>query len=925
MRPHKLTISAFGPYAGKCEIDFDLLGPNGLFLITGDTGAGKTTIFDAITYALFGEASGDGRDDSIFRSTYADEQTPTFVELEFEYAGKQYKVFRSPRQLRPKTKGVGFSEAAATAILHDGNSAPVSEIKKVNQALCNIMGIDYTQYSQIAMIAQGEFRKLLLAKTKERTEIFRNIFKTQKYLDLQKKLQEETVKVSGEVADKRKSANQYVDGAACHDLNFHAEELATAKERIRNNEMPMCDMVDLIKLVFEEEKTQKELLEEENKTRKENIDRLQKSIDSLNKFNENKKKHDDAVAEKERQEKDVKPGIHQELANAQSHQAEINALAKEIPQKEMLMANYRKYTECSGKIETTKKSGIQNHEKLTKAEKELNDLKISITAKETELNSIIDPTAEIVTKETSLNILKNEEANAVKALSGDIDSYNRESAELPRLQAVVQEAIKKHEEADIACKQYFRLFIAAQAGILAETLEEGLPCPVCGSIHHPVLATKPAKAPTKEQLDFFKQKLEKLKKEASDKALESGKKKSALEATLSALLPRIQKLLGNCTIAEAPLKIKERNEAIAEECGQLEKDIKKLKAIKQRKEQLEKELPNDRKRLAELTNVISDLKSEKSRLEAEKQGLENQLNELKQSLPFNTETEAQKDLNEKKATKERLENAISNAEKRLQKYNENLATINGQIQELGKLIETVPDIDIKKTEETLGILNEEKSKADKLIQELTTDTTINEGILKKVDSILKELVKLENEYQMKKLMSDIANGKISGKEHIDLETYVQTAYFERVIERANTRLMIMSGGQYELRRRTTFGGKGSSGLELDVLDHYNGSLRNVISLSGGEQFKASLSLALGLSDEIQASAGGIRLDTMFVDEGFGSLDENSLQQALKALTDLSQGNRLIGIISHVSELKKIDKQIVVTKDQSNYSSIKIIS
>ena len=240
MRPHKLTISAFGPYAGKTVIDFDKFGSQGLFLITGDTGAGKTTIFDAITYALFGEASGSSRDDSMFRSTYAESNVPTFVELQFEYADKHYTVKRSPNQMRPKDRGTGLTKQKAEAILQIDEETPLTDIKTVNAKLIEILGVDFKQYSQIAMIAQGQFRELLLANTNDRAKIFRSIFKTGGYLDLQKRLQEDANALYGKVQDKRKSAVQFVEGAVCLETNEWASELHIAKVKVKNSEMTVA-------------------------------------------------------------------------------------------------------------------------------------------------------------------------------------------------------------------------------------------------------------------------------------------------------------------------------------------------------------------------------------------------------------------------------------------------------------------------------------------------------------------------------------------------------------------------------------------------------------------------------------------------------------------------------------------------------------
>ena len=370
MRPHKLTISAFGPYAGNVEVDFDKLGNNGLFLITGDTGAGKTTIFDAITFALFGEASGNARDDSMFRSTYAKPETPTFVELEFEYAGKQYKVKRSPKQLRPKDRGTGLTEKKAEAELQIGSGVPITDIKQVNAKLNEILGVDFSQYSQIAMIAQGQFRELLLADTKKRAEIFRNIFKTSGYLDLQKKLQENANEVYGKVQDLRKSAAQYVNGAVCHETNPHFAELLAAKENFKKGELSIDELTNLISTIHDEDVANKEELTTESQKLQEQIDALKKQLDKIKAYQTNKKRHDATVAERNRQEKEVKPALEQASAEAQKHQPEIDTLATEIPQMDLLMPKYKELTECEKKLKDNCRNTQANLEATSKAKKE---------------------------------------------------------------------------------------------------------------------------------------------------------------------------------------------------------------------------------------------------------------------------------------------------------------------------------------------------------------------------------------------------------------------------------------------------------------------------------------------------------------------------------------------------------------------------
>ena len=923
MRPHKLTISAFGPYAGKTEIDFDKFGTQGLFLITGDTGAGKTTIFDAITYALFGEASGSSRDDSMFRSTYAEPDVPTFVELQFEYDGKQYLVKRSPKQERPKTRGTGFTTQNPEASLQIGDDAPITALKEVNAKLVEILGVDFSQYSQIAMIAQGQFRELLLADTKERARIFRSIFKTDGYLSLQKRLQDDANALYGEVQNKRRSAVQYVDGAVCSENSEHAVELKVAKEKVNNNEMTISEMVDLINIILSDEKQLKEKFENEQKSLQSKIDDIQKQLDAEKTYKENKQKHDNATKERERRETEEKPTLDKNLEEAKKHQPEIDQLAREITLMDQVMP---KYADLSQSVKDLKQNGEDiktNQTEIEKAGKEHETLKADIEKKQKEQEEINvkKPGEEKVRVEARVSTLEEEKGKLTK-LKEDIDDYNKEVGKLPGLQVKAKEAEEKRKNASKQYEEKYHLFIAEQAGYLAEELKEGQPCPVCGSTHHPQLAQKAPEAPTKAELETEKEEVERLRKLSELSANDYSKRVSGLESTKETLLPRIKELLGECEFENATTKIESKHEEIKKEKEALNEKVKDLGKLLKRQETLNEKLPNDRKTLDELTQKKSNLESAKTGLITSKKNLKNHIEELKKELKYPSEDEAKKVLKDKKNKKGELEGAITLAEKKMADYNTQLAELNGTIIQLAEQIKDVPNVNVEEaTLQKEALEKEKRERVDPAIQALNTNNTINEGIINNVNRTISALSALEEEYQMKKTLSDTANGQLTGKERISLETYVQSAYFERIIQRANTRLMVMSNGQYELRRRTTSKGSAQTGLELNALDHYNGTERDIRSLSGGEQFKASLSLALGLSDEIQESAGGIQLDTMFVDEGFGSLDENSLQQALKALNELTEGNRLIGIISHVADLKKIGRQIIVTKDNLDYSRI----
>ncbi len=923
MRPHQLTISAFGSYAGETTIDFDIFGQQGLFLITGDTGAGKTTIFDAITYALFGEASGNSRKDSMFRSTYAQPEVPTFVELRFEYGGQQYKVRRSPKQERPKLHGDGFTTQKAEAYLQIGNEQPITALKDVNDKLIEILGVNFSQYSQIAMIAQGQFRELLLAETKKREEIFRSIFKTSGYLALQKMLQEDANALYGEVQNIRSSAVQFVEGAVCSADSEHAEELKDSIKKVKENEMTISEMVELIQAVLSEEQQKAEKLKEERDDLEKKIADAQKLLDADKIYQENKERHDQAVAERDRRENEEKPALNVKLEEAKSHQAEIDQLTNEIPQMEQVMPKYAELSKCIKDLENNENAINTNRSESEKAIEKHDALKERIGEKEKELESINlqSPGEKKVEVDARFKILS-EEKQKLSYLQQDFDAYHIDVGGLPALQNQARVAEERRKEALKLHEENYHRFIAAQAGFLAEELQEGLPCPVCGSTHHPQLAQKAPEAPTKAELEREEKEVERFRKDAEKAATDCSNKVAALESTKGALLPRIHEFLGDCEFDEAANKIKSKQEEINEELTAITDEVeRKLKPMIAKKKRLDEKLPQDRTLLEKLAQKIGLLQADFSALTANKENLKEKREGLRNDLVYPSEAEARRVLDDKRKRKKGLEGAITDAEKGISDYTTRLAELNGMIKQLEEQIKNVPNVNVDEVTQQKQALMDEKQKKEEEMGALNTNNKINEGVIGHVNETLDRLSALEEEYRMKKSLSDTANGKLSGKERISLETYVQSAYFERIIQRANTRLMVMSDGQYELLRRTAASGAAKTGLDLSVCDHYNGSVREVGSLSGGEQFKAALSLALGLSDEIQESAGGIQLDTMFVDEGFGSLDENSLQQALKALNELTEGNRLIGIISHVADLKRIDRQIIVTKDSMNYSSI----
>ena len=462
--------------------------------------------------------------------------------------------------------------------------------------------------------------------------------------------------------------------------------------------------------------------------------------------------------------------------------------------------------------------------------------------------------------------------------------------------------------------------------MLAQTLTDGEPCPVCGSTVHPRPAAISAAAPTKAELEQHKAGCETADALAVKASESANAVKVTIEQKKEAICRQAEKIAQTASFDEIAGMLAENRAIYETKKADLEEQIKAAKKAALRKSEIEELLPEKERRLEADTADSVRLEQSLTALRTEKAAVEQRVAALTKKLSFSSKKAAEDAIDAMNRQRTAIEDAIGKAAESHAECDKTIAGLNAAIKEAKKTLEEKEDCDIDCEKARLNELNAVKADAAERKQTVVTRRTANSGALENILKKSDELTQTENKLKWVKALSDTANGTLKGKEKIMLETYVQMTYFDRIIARANTRLMVMSGGRFELRRRDHAANKSSqSGLELNVIDHYNGSERSVNTLSGGETFKASLSLALGLSDEIQSSAGGIRLDTMFVDEGFGSLDEESLQQAVKALVGLTDADRLVGIISHVAELKeKIDRQIVVTKDQSGGSTARIV-
>ena len=918
MRPLKLVMSAFGPYSGVTELDFETFGTSGLYLITGDTGAGKTTIFDAITYALYGKPSGNNRTADMLRSKYASADTPSEVDLTFAYGGKTYRVRRSPSYDRPKQRGTGMVKKGAEQELYYPDGRVLTKGREVDAAIIEIIGIDRDQFSQIAMIAQGDFLKLLTSSTDERKGILRKLFQTRPYLDLQDRLKSRSNELLRNNERASASIRQYIGDIRCEE----SDVLSLEVEKAQNGELTLSEINALLEKLIAGDTAQYHAL-------KETSDDLNRQINELTKILTKAEARRKAGEELVRLEAKLaeRNGSLKPLEAARAEQAarkpEVLKLRDEIAKASAVLPEYTELDEKTKHSVKLEKQQAETEASIRANDALIEQLASQIKELKKEAESLSSADADLVKKETLLEKTRDDFRN-LNGLNAILKTVADIEAKLAKKQAEYQKKQADAKKQKELFEQRQTAYLNEQAGILAETLQEGMPCPVCGSVHHPSKAHKSEHAPTKEELEQLKK-----NSEAADEAMrkaseEAGALRTRKEENQTAAVREAKLLLGVSEYSAVGAALAEKQNELEEAGKALRQEVDQLKAKASRRKQItdtllpkaEKEkTAADEKQVAlksSLSGITADLKAAASRIDA-----------LKKKLPFASKAEAQQNINALRRQVDTTEKEIEQAEEAYRKAGDEIVKLKAAAGEQKKLLEGKEDIDIAKETERQNALRSAKKEADEKLVTVGTRRNINEGVRERIQSQSGEQERIEAELKWVRALSDTANGNLPGKDKIMLETYIQMTYFDRIISRANVRLMTMSEGQYELTRRKEASDRvHQSGLDLDVIDHYNGSVRSVNSLSGGESFEASLSLALGLSDEIQSSAGGIHLDTMFVDEGFGSLDEESLENAMKALNSLTEGNRLVGIISHVAALKeRIDDQIIVKKDRTGGSRI----
>ena len=920
MRPLKLTISAFGPFAGEETIDFSQLGEEGVYLISGDTGAGKTTIFDAICFALYGATSGN-RDASHLRSDFAEPTTPTFVELTFSYHGLTYTVRRNPEYLRPAKRGGGFTKATADATLYLPDGSPVNKTTEVTRRIREILGIDKDQFSQIVMIAQGQFRELLESDTKARQGILRSIFETGRCLDLQKELQERAKRLAAESSRIGNALAEHASSMRLPSGEPWEGRRGQLEAHMAADVLTRDEVEELLADVVRELASRKGQLEKER-------DAASTSIEQLNQRLERAQDRARTLAALAKNEADA--------ANAQDglERAEGALKAEEDrePEREKLAANVARMTADVTRYEARDKMRAELEEAratadgsevraaaeaTAKAQERRTKVAGMLSAAKDEHAGLQDAAAQLerarATQDTAQRAC-DEHAKAITQAQKLTSNVRSCEAASKQARGLAEQLIQKATEARQTYDRIFDAYIANQAGILAKELAAGEPCPVCGSTEHPHPATEVAHGASAEELDAARAR--------RDDAEASAVEQSQVSATARAQLEAAQKDLAEHEAEHGDAEELERKRVeLAASLEAARTASANAKRRDDRRRELARIVENLERDLQKADEAVESAREEERRAQERAQAakerrvkLEASEKALSEGLEFSDAKQAQAAIASASGALDQLNRALSEARAGLSAAREHASALKAQRETLEARLQNTEELDEHAVATELSDARSELARISGELQETAAMLDVDDDLLGRVRANASKERDVRERYRMVDRLARLASGQSKGTNRLSFETYLQGMYFDRILARANARLGTMTGGRYSLVRRdaSETKGAGQHGLEISVRDARTGRERPSDTLSGGESFKASLALALGLSDVAQEHAGGIELDAMFVDEGFGTLDDESLALTIRTLNELANSGRLVGIISHVEELQEsIDRQIQV--------------
>ncbi|MEB1807073.1 MAG: SMC family ATPase [Bacillaceae bacterium] len=1016
MRPIKLTLTAFGPYKHKEVINFRDLKEHRLFVISGNTGAGKTSIFDAICFALYGEASGEDRNDSrMLRSHFAADEDHTSVDFEFELRGRMYRVFRQLAHIKGTNKTATGDKYELYEIT-DGQEMLLVDrltVTHVNEKLQEIIGLTKEQFSQIVMLPQGEFRKLLTSETEDKEEILRKIFKTGLFKHVTERLNEKRVSSQKVYEGQRQERDLHIKNIS---KNLPAREGSLFTEVFAQENYNTHQVLEALadEMVYYQQETiqQKQRLNEQNHLLQEKTKQFHEAKATNERFEnlEMKRKLNEVLEHKipEMNDKERELTLAETASQLEVHEAHYKEIEQEL---QLVKEQHEKANRELVQAEAAKVTA----EKLYKVEEEKHEEREDIVVLVNKLKEYVPKVAKLDEHGTSLQQLrkeaeqlekqteaftlqlkhhkeiKSERAAEIKRLETNSQGYALKVEQLQDMKTkvkAVHEYISLTEkqsqlstqmqtketafgEVKIAYDELEARWIAGQASLLAEHLHDGESCPVCGSVEHPEKAIQKDNIPTKELLeqkrnekDIIEDQFRKLQAELSTIFIQLETKQQELQElgispeephnTLRQLTDTEMVLQKEITQLKTEQRELEQHKKAQE---QLEKNMEqteteKLQVEKQYNqtiitfekettlhEQLLKDIPADLQSLEKLQNEVTQREEEKQKLERQWKAVQDALNAANERY-FTTKTTIANVEKQFLSTSEKKEKAYDKFQQQLlatgftteEEYNEakrtklerddlkeeietfktDLATTKKQVSELESELKGKERFDLVAFKMELQQLEQLIEKVRLTYIQMDTNVNlINQSIID-IESASEKVKEAEQIYYIHKDLYDVVRG--DNAKRISFERYLLIEFLEQIVQVANQRLTRLSNGQFHLVRSDRLEKRGKqSGLSLDVYDNYTGQKRDVKTLSGGEKFNASLSLALGMADIIQSHQGGISIETMFIDEGFGSLDEESLSKAIDTLIELQQSGRLIGVISHVQELKQAIPAILDVK------------
>ncbi len=866
MKPLYLTISAFGPYAGETAVDFTQFGEDGIFRIAGDTGAGKTTIFDAISFALYGEASGgkERRGSKTFRSDYASPGTETYVELTFRHKGETWRIRRNPEYERPKKRNQeGTATESAKAQLSNLDSGEIIDgLTDVNKKIYELLGLTQNQFTQTVMIAQGAFLKILNATSDERKALFQKLFNTSVFFELQKKLQEMEKACCKE---REEIENRIVIAAGKIDAEPDFPERSSIE--LYKTEAKYGDLLaDCLEKLIAGERAAGARTETEKQEAGKELEALIAAIEkgrAVNEDFETLEKTEAALTRLLERRTDM-DGLADWLETARKAQG--------------LAADEKLIISNASEIQKQQKAVEQASAAAADAEKALPEAE----AKQREAESRAPEADELLTNARQLS-------DCIPVLK-DLETQKKKLESQKKLMAELLEASREADSAYTAAKEgYYR----SQAGLLAAELKEGTPCPVCGALSHPHPAELTAESVTREEME----RAERQHRKAADALHKANTVLASLRTAADAGAARLREL--NLAENETEEHLRACVRDMEDRAGQIRNAIA---GSRKAYDELKTKFENSRTVAGEGRKHLSALQETADRLRK-------QFEENLKAAGFEDE--------EAYRLAKMSEKDVKDAERRLKEYGEQKKSLTDQAAALREKLDGKEKTDLSQLEERQRQRKTEKAAAEAKETALMKKLTLHDDALKEIRDALKKKSRREEHWAAVRDLyyccAGITGGRFRGK--LSFEAYVQQYYFKQVVAAANKRLTVLTDGLFTLRCKEEAKDRvRQSGLDLDVLDRGTGQWRDVSTLSGGESFLASLALALGLSDVVQAGSGSVRMDAMFIDEGFGTLDENALRNSLQVLSDLADGKRLIGIISHVHDLEeRIEKQLVVSK------------